>query len=98
MEGQTGQSLEGKEWFNGSALNDAKDAYNAATDYSSVSGRDGIASEYRNEYIDGIIQGYSDLDEKDIPGIINRTEENIKALAKAEEELNAIPESERDDA
>lgn len=55
----------------------------------------GEVQEVKDSYINGIIKDYSDLDKKDIAGIINRTKENIKALADEEERLNAIPEQDR---
>ncbi len=55
----------------------------------------GEVQEVKDSYINGIIKDYSDLDKKDIAGIINRTKENIKALADEEERLNAIPKQDR---
>lgn len=95
LQGQNRKSLLGEEAFNGSLKDDSQKAYRDTGASSYVTGAMGEVQEVKDSYINGIIKDYSDLDKKDIAGIINRTKENIKALADEEERLNAIPEQDR---
>lgn len=95
LQGQNRKSLLGEEAFNGSLKDDSQKAYRDTGASSYVTGAMGEVQEVKDSYINGIIKDYSDLDKKDIAGIINRTKENIKALADEEERLNAIPKQDR---
>lgn len=95
LQGQNRKSLLGEEAFSGSLKDDSQKAYRDTGASSYVTGAMGEVQEVKDSYINGIIKDYSDLDKKDIAGIINRTKENIKALADEEERLNAIPEQDR---
>lgn len=95
LQGQNRKSLLGEEAFNGSLKDDSQKAFQDTGALRYVSSGVGEVTAVNDGYISGIIKDYSDLDKKDIAGIINRTKENIKALADEEERLNAIPEQDR---